>query len=138
MYVYETEELRREKLEADASITFQMILLYIRSFFVPESEQQRKVLLNELRTYLEYSKCEKQILAAIDSKYGYTDEVPCVEEVLNDLDEMFEKYYDYIDRVLSGYEDMIDLNEAFRANIIIKKPVIINKENKQEFLSRLD
>lgn len=138
MYVYETEELRREKLEADASITFQMILLYIRSFFVPESEQQRKVLLNELRTYLEYSKCEKQILAAIDSKYGYTDEVPCVEEVLNDLDEMFEKYYDYIDEVLSGYEDMIDLNEAFRANIIIKKPVIINKENKQEFLSRLD
>lgn len=138
MYVYETEELRREKLEADASITFQMILLYIRSFFVPDSEQQRKVLLNELRTYLEYSKCEKQILAAIDSKYGYTDEVPCVEEVLNDLDEMFEKYYDYIDRVLSGYEDMIDLNEAFRANIIIKKPVIINKENKQEFLSRLD
>ena len=110
MYKNEIKILKSEKREALRMIINDFVKIYIKlRICFPDLKEERINLVKLIRNYLEYDKNEKEVLDIINKYYRKCEYNENIDKLLNDFDEIYEKYFEYINDCFKGYEDVLDI-----------------------------
>jgi len=111
---------KKEKIEYDINFFREYLIIYINLLIkFPNEYDVRNKLTDFIKDYYSYSKYEYQLLNRIKKIYN-----PDLEEeltlILEELEYLFEKQFNYNEDVFSGYEEAIFYDDINRA-IVMKK-----------------
>ncbi len=119
MYKDEIKDLYSKKRESKKMILCDLLSLYFRlRIGYPNLNMERDNIKFLIIFYLNYEDMEFDILKEIDNKFGYVDYNSDIEDILDELDLVYNYYYDYIESVITNYESVIVNNII---NIIIDR-----------------
>ncbi len=138
MYKDEIKDTRSKIREYNWYFFNECLWIYIKLLFIfPKNKELRRELCLFANNYYAHSKLEKEILLHINNYFGNDDEVDECEEVLEQLDEIFFRYFNYNEYILEGYSDAIETREPLRATICDRKFDFLDDENKNQILKNL-
>ena len=139
MFETEVREKIEEKIEYDIYLLKEYISIYLKLFSsFPGNKEFRNKFTNFIKEYYLYSWLEYQILVRIkNTNYHENLEQVCVN-MLEELDSIFLKQFNYNEYILSSYEDAISMKEINRAVIPKKEFETITKENNDNFIKKLN
>ena len=138
MFESEIKEKIFQKLEYDTYMLKEYSLIYFKLFFSFHDDLEIREKLNEvIKSYYSYSWLEYQILFRIEN-VDYNEKLGeiCLD-MLEELDRIFFKEFNYNEYVLSSYEDAISMNDINRAVIRDREFLPLTKEVKEEFIKKL-
>lgn len=138
MFGSEIKEKIFQKLEYDTYMLKEYLLIYLKLFFNFQDNLEIREKLNEfIKNYYSYSWLEYQILFRIGNiDYNEQLEEICLD-MLEELESIFLKQFNYNEYVLSSYEDAISMNDMNRAVIKEREFLHLTKEVKEEFIKKL-
>lgn len=138
MFESEIKEKIFQKLEYDTYMLKEYLLIYLKLFFNFQDNLGIREKLNEfIKNYYSYSWLEYQILFRIGNvDYNEKLEEICLD-MLEELESIFLKQFNYNEYVLSSYEDAILMNDMNRAVIKEREFLPLTKEVKEEFIKKL-
>lgn len=138
MFGSEIKEKIFQKLEYDTYMLKEYSLIYFKLFFSFHDDLEIREKLNEvIKSYYSYSWLEYQILFRIGN-VDYNEKLGeiCLD-MLEELDRIFFKEFNYNEYVLSSYEDAISMKDMNRAVIKEREFLLLTKEVKEEFIKKL-
>lgn len=114
------------------------LLIYFKLFFSFHDDLKIIKEFNEfIKKYYSYSLLEYQILFRIGNiDYNEKLEEICLD-MLEELESIFLKQFNYNEYVLSSYEDAISMNYINRSIIKKREFASLTKELKEEFIKKL-
>lgn len=117
MYKDEIKELYELKKESKKIVVKELLSMYL------EFKNKDTFIIKQLLIfYLKYDKEEKEILKEINKRFGNIEFNIIIEDILNELDEIYNYYYSYIDNFIN--------NKCIKNNLEIKL-------NKEKILNRI-
>lgn len=138
MYKDEVREKLSQKREYNYYLLKEYLYLYIKLFFVfPNNKNLRNELRFFVYDYFLYSDLEKEILLHIKKEFGNDEDIVECEEILDKLEEIFFRQFNYNEYILGGYNDAIETQNPLRATIPNREFDIIDKEEKDKILTNL-
>ena len=138
MFESEIKEKIFQKLEYDTYMLKEYLLIYFKLFFSFHDDLKIIKEFNEfIKKYYSYSLLEYQILFRIGNiDYNEKLEEICLD-MLEELESIFLKQFNYNEYVLSSYEDAISMNYINRSIIKKREFASLTKELKEEFIKKL-
>ncbi|MBQ8472515.1 MAG: hypothetical protein IJ501_03325 [Bacilli bacterium] len=138
MFESEIKEKIFQKLEYDTYMLKEYLLIYFKLFFNFSDDLEIRKKFNEfIKNYYLYSLLEYQILFRIGNvDYNEKLEEICLD-MLEELEKIYFKQFNYNEYVLSSYEDAISMNDINRAVIREREVDCLTKEVKEEFIKKL-
>ena len=127
-----------EKRDYDISLFKEYLIIYINLIFKFYTHDDiRKELTKFLINYFKYSKLEYELLFYIKKlKSDSKIEDECIE-ILDELENIFEKEFQYNELVLDGYQEAIFYDDITRAIVMKKRFETLNIDKKNEYIKRL-
>ena len=127
-----------QKLEYDTYMLKEYLLIYFKLFFSFHDDLKIRKEFNEfIKNYYSYSLLEYQILFRIGNvDYNEKLEEICLD-MLEELESIFLKQFNYNEYVFSSYEDAISMKDINRAVIREREFLLLTKEVKEEFIKKL-
>ena len=122
-------EKKKEKLDYDLTLLKEYLIIYFNLLLkFPNEYEIRSKLTKFLKDYYSYSKTEYQLLNKIKKITNLTLEEECII-ILEELENLFERQFNYNESILDGYEEAIFYDDINRA-ILMK-----NKEKNLEIIN---
>ena len=122
-------EKKKEKLDYDLTLLKEYLIIYFNLLLkFPNEYEIRSKLTKFLKDYYSYSKTEYQLLNKIKKITNLTLEEECII-ILEELENLFERQFNYNESILDGYEEAIFYDDINRA-IVMK-----NKANNLEIIN---
>ncbi len=140
MYRDEIKELLSLKKESKKLVLNELFSLY---FKLKICNLNSDIIKSLIKFYLNYDSEELKILKLINSKFGNIDYNIIIEEILDELDLIYNYYYEYINNIINNYEiidiNLIDLilNRKKYKDINIKIPVLEKELNKNKIIEKI-
>ena len=140
MYRDEIKELLSLKKESKKLVLNELFSLY---FKLKICNLNSEIIKSLIKFYLNYDSEELEILKLINSKFGNIDYNIIIEEILDELDLIYNYYYEYINNIINNYEiidiNLIDLmlNRKKYKDINIKIPVLEKELNKNKIIEKI-
>jgi len=136
MYNEYINEKKIEKLEYDINLFKEYLIIYTNLLIkFPKEFELRSNLTNFIKDYYKYSMQEYKLLNIIKKINIENLESECCL-ILEELERMFEKQFNYNEDILNGYEEAIFYEDKNRA--IITKKKFNNIIEEKEMLKRLN
>ena len=140
MYKDEINNLKSMKRESYKIILKDLLCLYFKlKIGYPTFVKEREIIKYIIKFYIDYDKKELDILNEIKEKFGYINYNVVLENILDELDVIYNYYYEYIDNVINIYEQAVDSNLF---NLLISringKTLNINQDNYKLIIPKLD
>ena len=139
MYNNYINEKLNQKIEYDTFLLKEYLIIYI-NFLIkyPKEEGIRHELTKFLKDYYVSSLIEYQLLNKIKHlKANEKLEDECIN-ILEELENIFERQFQYNEDILNGYEDALFFGEPLRAVVWKKDFVSIDKIKMDEYIKRLE
>lgn len=115
------DEKKKEKIEYDLNLIKEYLVIYINLVLkFPDKYNVRNNLTEFIKEYYSYSKYEYQLLNRIKKINNIKLEEECAL-ILEELERLFEKQFNYNEDVLNGYEEAIFYYDINRAVVMKKK-----------------
>ncbi len=122
-------EKKKEKLDYDLTLLKEYLIIYFNLLLkFPNEYEIRSKLTKFLKDYYSYSKTEYQLLNKIKKITNLTLEEECII-ILEELENLFERQFNYNESILDGYEEAIFYDDINRA-IVMK-----NNSNNLEIIN---
>ena len=152
MYKDEIKELYELKKDSKKIIMKDLINLYIKlKIGYPNLYNETNNIKYLIRFYINYDKNESLILNEINKKFGNDCYNIILEDILDELDVLYNYYYSYIDDVINIYEQLIEndlidiiINRINRSYLkldnykyLLKLPVINKNLDKDKILKKI-
>ena len=138
MFNKEIQEKVSEKIEYDLYLLREYLIIYLNLFlFFPNSLEARVSFTQFLKNYYQYSYLEYQILRKIKKTKDNLELSDLCLDMLEDLEKVFYKQFNYNEYILKTYEDAILMNDLNRARVLKPEFKMITKKEKEEFIKKL-
>ena len=138
MYKDDIKDLYSQKREVLALFSLNSLIVLLKlSIFMPNNIEMRKQFINIIKKYFKYHNDEKEILNIIKKHYGKIDELEFVDDILDELDDLFVIIYDNYQEIIDDYNDMIITKQLYRGTISKNKVLSLNSETKQRYINQL-
>ena len=99
MYKDEIKELYELKKDSKKIVVKELLSLYLEFKF---KNKDVFIIKQLIKFYLNYDKEEKEILKEINKRFGNVDYNSTIEDILNELDEIYNYYYSFIDDYINN------------------------------------
>ena len=139
MYNFKIKELISQKIEYDIYILKECLELYLKLYIIfPDNLEIRKKFISFIKDYYSYSFLEYEILVKI-KKIEENEKIKelCID-MLEELEKIFFKVYNYNEYVLGIHEDALlnkDINRIGRFN---REFDVISSFEKDVFIKKLN
>ena len=111
MYKDEIKALKEEKKEALISILKDYYKLYIKlKIGYPNLIEETVLLKLLIKQYILYDNNEKEILNEIIRIFCNSEYNDTIDQLLYEFDYIFENYYNYIEKCLFSYEEVLNVD----------------------------
>lgn len=111
MYKEEIKDLYSKKRESYRIIIKDLTYLYFKlKIGYPNLEKEQNSIKYLINFYVNYDHDESDILSEINRKFGSIDFNMDIEDILDELDIIYNYYYSFIDNIINNYELVIDNN----------------------------
>ena len=117
MYKDEIKELYALKKDSKKIVIHNLVNLYIK-LKIGYPNLDSVIIKKLINFYLSYDLDESEILKEINKRFGNIDYNCYIEDILDELDEIYNNYYNYIENIINNYELIIENNII---NIIINR-----------------
>lgn len=119
MYKYEIKNLYSQKRESYRMIMSELINIYIKlKIGYPNLKQEKNNIKYLIKLYSYYDRNESDILKEINKRFGNSKYNIVIEDILDELDIIYNYYYNYIENIINNYELVSGKNII---DIIIKR-----------------
>lgn len=127
-------DLYSEKREYLIDLLKDYVRLYIKTFvLIKNSKVIRKDLTNLIKDYINFDKLETKVL---NNLIVCKDEA-VFNEILEELNEMFFRIFNYNEYVINGYEEMFEMNDVRRAVVPKKDFRILEKSIVNDYINKI-
>jgi len=138
MFNKEIQEKVSEKIEYDLYLLREYLIIYLNLFlFFPNSLEARVSFTQFLKNYYQYSYLEYQILRKIKKTKDNLEVSDLCLDMIEDLEKVFYKQFNYNEYILKTYEDAILMNDLNRARVLKPEFKMITNNEKEEFIKKL-
>lgn len=138
MYKDEIRDTMSQIREYNLYFFNECLSIYIKLLFTfPENRELRKQLWLFANNYFSHFKLEKEILLHIKKQFGNDDELLEIDEVLDNLDQIFFHYFNYNEYIFTGFDDAMETREPLRATIVDRHFEIIDDNYRDEVINSL-
>lgn len=112
--------------------------IYIKLLFAfPKNRELRNQLRLFVNNYFSHFKLEKEILLHIKKQFGNDDEILEIEDVLDNLDQIFFHYFNYNEYIFTGFNDAMETREPLRVTIAYRQFDIVDDNYRDEVINSL-
>lgn len=128
MYKNEINELMSQKRESLRIIIVDYLNIYFKlKIGFPNLFDERINLTNVIKQYLMFDRNEKEVLNLIKKNYGKEQNIEFIDELLDSFDEIYNRYYEYLEECFKDYESVI--NDYYLEMLVIDriKSLFFNK-----------
>jgi len=128
MYKNEINELMSQKRESLRIIIVDYLNIYFKlKIGFPNLLDERINLTNVIKQYLMFDRNEKEVLNLIKKNYGKEQNIEFIDELLDSFDEIYNRYYEYLEECFKDYESVI--NDYYLEMLVIDriKSIFSNK-----------
>ncbi len=127
-------DLYSEKREYLIDLLKDYVRLYIKTFvLIKNSKVIRKDLTNLIKDYINFDKLETKVL---NNLIVCKDEA-VFNEILEELNEMFFRIFNYNEYVINGYEEMFEMNDVSRAVVPKKDFRVLEKSIVNDYINKI-
>ena len=138
MYKDDIKDLYSQKREALALFLSDSLMVLFKLYIImPNNIEMRKQFINIIKKYFKYHNDEKEILNIIKKQYGKIDELEFIDDILDELDDLFVTIYDNYQEIIEDYDDMIFTKQLYRGTISKDKTLGLNLELKTKYINQL-
>lgn len=114
MYRDDIKDLIAQKRESNRFVLTDFILLYIKmSVYVPDYVEERNALVRVVGEFFRYDSNESEVLNTIKKMFGKVDDDEDIDEMLEQFDDMAQEQYDYFQKMVVDYADVLDEYSSF-------------------------